>query len=83
MTEEPPPSEVKTPWYFKKRTLVIALLSVGPLALPLLWFNPKFSATQKVIWTSVTLALTYFMTLYTIDSVNKIMLQLKDAGLIK
>ena len=31
---------VRTKWYFSTGTLVLALLSVGPLALPLLWFNP-------------------------------------------
>lgn len=41
----------KTPWYFKTSVLVVALLSVGPFALPLLWFNPRYSRTLKIVVT--------------------------------
>lgn len=50
-------------WYFKTSVLVIALLAVGPLALPLLWFNPRYRLRTKVIVTVVTLALTYVLAL--------------------
>ena len=51
------PEKVK--WYFTKKALVIALLTVGPFALPLLWFNPRYSLMAKLIWTLVILGLTY------------------------
>jgi len=41
-------------WYFKRSVFVIALLCVGPLAMPLLWFNPNFSKAHK-IWVSVAI----------------------------
>lgn len=50
---------VKGPWYFKTSILVLALLSVGPFALPLLWYNPKYSRRTKLIWTLVTLIATW------------------------
>ena len=71
----------KNPWYFTTATLLIALLTVGPLALPLVWFNPKFSLGKKVLWTAVTIILTYILVAITVDSVKKIMEQYKALGL--
>ena len=48
-------------WYLKTSVLVIALLSVGPLALPLLWFNPRYHPAVKILWTVLILVLTYFL----------------------
>ena len=48
-------------WYFKTSVLVIAFLSAGPLALPLLWFNPRFSKQTKISLTLIVLILTYYL----------------------
>lgn len=61
-----------TKWYFKTSVFVIALLCVGPLALPLLWFNPRFSARMKVIVSSVVLVLSYFLWVLTKASLKSI-----------
>ena len=34
-------------WYFKTSFLIAAFLCVGPFALPLVWFHPKFSLNVK------------------------------------
>lgn len=54
-------ADTKMMWYFKTSVLVIALLSIGPLALPLLWFNPRFSNRNKIVITIIVLILTYFL----------------------
>ena len=66
----PKPSE---PWYFRTSAIVIAFLCVGPLALPMVWFHPRYSVLKKTVVTAVSLALTYVLTLYTIDAVKKIL----------
>ena len=48
-------------WYYKTSTLVIAFLCVGPLALPLLWFNPRFTNRNKVIISIIVIILTYYL----------------------
>ena len=48
-------------WYFKKSSLVALLLLLGPLALPLIWLNPRFSRTIKVITTIAVVILTYYL----------------------
>lgn len=49
----------KWKWYQAKKTLIIALLTLGPLALPLLWFNPHYTRLTKVIWTVLLVIFTY------------------------
>ena len=42
---------VKTKWYFTTPNIVIAFLFVGPLALPFVWFHPRYKKSTKVIVT--------------------------------
>lgn len=42
-------------WYFKTYAFVIAFLCIGPLALPMVWFNPNYSRTKKINITIITL----------------------------
>ena len=46
-------------WYFKTYTLIFAVLVVGPLALPLLWFNPRYKKSTKLTWTLIILAISF------------------------
>jgi uncharacterized membrane protein YvbJ len=48
-------------WYFKTSTVVIAFLCVGPLALPLVWFNPRLSQKTKIIISVFAIILSYFL----------------------
>ena len=48
-------------WYFRKSLLVFALLSVGPFALPLMWYNPSYSKKSKVLVSAVVLILTWML----------------------
>jgi len=41
----------KTKWYFSTSVVVIALLSVGPFALPLVWSHPRYKRITKIILT--------------------------------
>jgi len=48
----------RTKWYYGTFAVVIALLIVGPLALPLVWYNPRYKIITKVIVTVIVIALT-------------------------
>ena len=65
--------EKKLPWYFRNSSIIVAFLCVGPLALPMVWFHPKMSGSKKILWTTASLVLTYFMVQISIDSMKKIM----------
>jgi hypothetical protein len=60
----------KLPWYFGKTFLVIAFLSVGPLALPLLWWHPRLSLAWKVGLSIGILVLSWFLYLATLESLR-------------
>ena len=47
--------------YFKTSFLVIALLCVGPFALPFLWFNPRFSQKTKIIVSAIVIIISYYL----------------------
>jgi len=57
-------------WYFKTHWLIIAFLCVGPLALPMLWLNPRFSQKRKIIISIIVVILTYYLTIVTIKSLQ-------------
>jgi len=48
---------------------VMALLCVGPFALPLLWFNPRFTLKRKIVVSVIVIVLTYFLTVMFFNSV--------------
>ena len=35
-------------WYFKTTGLIVLFVSLGPLALPFVWFNPRFDRRKKI-----------------------------------
>ena len=45
-------------WYFANGTVVLALLLLGPIALPLVWRNPRFKILTKAIVTGIVLVVT-------------------------
>ena len=47
-----------TKWYFATSAVVIALLCLGPLGLPLVWFNPRYKIITKVVVTVIVIILT-------------------------
>lgn len=52
-----------TPWYFRTSGILVAVLCVGPLALPLIWLRPKLSTGWKLGWTLAVLLLTWALCL--------------------
>ena len=72
-TDQTPSDVKKLPWYFKNGSLIVAFLSVGPLMLPLVWFHPRMTITRKLLWTIVLGIASYFLVVFTMDSMKKIM----------
>jgi hypothetical protein len=64
--------EEKPPWYFRTGTIVIAVLSVGPLALPLLWWRPNTSPAWKIGLTIGILAMSWVFYQITMESLRSI-----------
>jgi hypothetical protein len=45
-------------WYFSTIGLVIAILCIGPLALPLVWMNPRYKPLTKTVITLIVIVVT-------------------------
>ncbi|ABW66213.1 zinc ribbon domain-containing protein [Desulfosudis oleivorans] len=49
----------KQPWYFRTSFITIAVLCVGPLALPLIWWRPETSRVYKISLTIIILVVSW------------------------
>jgi len=63
-------SSEKPPWYFSKSFIVFALCSVGPFALPLIWWRPKTSLPWKVGLTIIIMVVGWFLYQATMESIE-------------
>jgi uncharacterized membrane protein YvbJ len=62
----------KVEWYFKTNTLIITFLCLGPFALPLLWFNPRFGNKAKVVISVIVIILSYYLGIIVFKSLKSI-----------
>ena len=53
--------EEKDKWYLKRTVVIIAILCIGPLALPLLWLSPAFTRLAKIIISIIVILLTILL----------------------
>ncbi len=55
------PAGSRIKWYFSTSIVVIAILCLGPLALPLVWLNPRCKIITKLWATAVVIVLTILL----------------------
>jgi hypothetical protein len=70
----------KTKWYFTTAFVVIAILCIGPLALPLVWFNPRYKAITKLVVTIVVIVSTILLSYLTVKIYLQLMEQVEALG---
>jgi hypothetical protein len=71
----------RTSWYFSGSTVLVALLCMGPLALPLVWLNPRYKKITKILITIVVVVLTIVLCHFTINTYRSLTEQMKALGL--
>jgi hypothetical protein len=78
----PSPSPPKTSkWYYSTATLVMAILCLGPLALPLVWRNPRYSVPVKLGITLFVIGLTVGLFYLMIYMYTQVLDQIKALGI--
>ncbi len=75
----PPPVSKK--WYFATGSIVLAVLCLGPLALPLVWMNPRYKPLTKVFITLIVVAVTVLAMYLMIYSYERLLNQLTALGM--
>lgn len=58
-------SEIK--WYLRPVSIVIAILVVGPFAIPLVWMSPALKRWHKVTVTILVVLLTTWMVIASVE----------------
>lgn len=66
----PLPPDEKIPWYFRTSIIALLLLSVGPFALPLIWWRPNTSRTWKIGLTAAVLLLSWILWLASLKALE-------------
>jgi hypothetical protein len=77
--EAPKPRPKK--WYFATGTVVLALLCLGPIALPLVWMNPRFKISTRAIVTVIVLGVTILCLYLTVYAYQNLIDQLTALGM--
>jgi len=73
----------KTKWYFSTSTVIIALLCLGPLALPLVWLHPNYKIVTKIVITAIVAVVTIWCCILLKNTYSQLTEQLRTLGLWK
>jgi len=71
----------KGKWYQATPFVIMMVLILGPFALPLVWFNPRYTPTVKLIATAVIIAVTIIAGYLTGLMYHNLMNQIKALGI--
>ena len=63
-------AEEKIQWYFRKSFIILAVCTVGPLALPLIWWHPQLKPAWKIGLTIGILVLSWILFQTTMESIR-------------
>ncbi len=68
----------KDRWYYSVTIVVVAILCVGPLALPLLILSPKFTKAKKALISILVIAATVWLARASIQVTRDFMQRLDE-----
>jgi len=75
------PQGTKTKWYYTTSTIVIAILCLGPFALPLVWLNPRYKIVSKLIVTVIVISISILFCYLTINTYHQLIEQIEALGI--
>jgi hypothetical protein len=68
-------------WYFATGTVVLALLCLGPMALPLVWINPRYKISTRALITVIVLVVTILCMYVVVYAYQNLIDQLTALGM--
>jgi hypothetical protein len=73
--------EPTSKWYFSTTVVVVALLCIGPLALSLVWFNPRYKIITKAIITVLVIVFTFLLGYFAILVYTRFLDSIREMGI--
>lgn len=70
-----------TKWYHSTSSLVMAVLFLGPLALPLVWVNPRYKQSVKIAISVAIIGLTVLLLYFMFNLYMQISDQIRALGI--
>ena len=70
-----------TKWYFSTSSVVIALLCLGPFALPLVWFNPRYKIITRLVVTIAVIGISILLCYITTGMYVRLTKQIEGLGI--
>ena len=67
-------------WYFATGTIVLALLCLRPMALPLVWINPRYKILTRAIITVIVVVITILCIYMSVNIYQRMIDQLTVLG---
>lgn len=77
------PSGTKKKWHQSTGAIVLAFITLGPLAIPLVWANRRYNTAVKIAITAVMLTITISMGAALFHVATSTLNQLKSLGLFQ
>ena len=74
-------SKPTSKWYFTTTAVVVALLCVGPLALSLVWFHPRYKIITKAVITVLVIVFTFLLGYLVIQVYARLLKSISDLGI--
>jgi len=71
----------KTKWYYATSTVVIALLCLGPIALPLVLFNPRYKMITRLVVAGLVIAVSILLYYLTMNIYLRLTEQIEALGI--
>lgn len=75
------PAKTGGKWYHSTSVIIFALLTLGPLALPLVWIHPRYSLINKTIVTVGVIILSIMLCYATALAYRNLIEQIHTLGL--
>jgi len=75
------PEDSQSKWYHRTSVVVIAILLLGPLALSLVWFHPRYKTATKVLVTILVIGLTVLIGYLSITIYARLLDSIAELGL--
>ena len=72
------PDKKRVKWYLSPAAILIALIAIGPLAIPMIWVSPALKRWQKIALTAIVVLLTVWMIKASVDLYRILLRELRN-----